>query len=245
MDTPTEAALVHPTSPMRVVVADDHAVVFEGWRMIIATLPEAALVGWARNGVEAVGLVAEQRPHVVVMDLGMPELDGVEATRQVVQNQPDLAVLVLSMHDDDESITAALEAGARGYVLKGAGRDELILALRAVAAGQVTFGAELGDRVLNRLIWAGPAVRKPTFPGLTARELEILDLLAAGWSANRIARALFVEPKTIRNHIGNILSKLGAATRLEAVLMAHAAGLGRINSGDPLHQPPDDAKTKP
>ena len=226
MTTPELSQPLGPTAPLRVVVADDHPLIRDGWRMILATVPDAVLVGSAATGAEAVRLVEEVRPDLVVMDLHMPDLDGVEATRQITDAHPAMAVLVLTQYDDDESITAALRAGARGYVLKGAGAAELILALRTVAAGQIAFGAELGDRMLNRITGAVRPKPAAMFPALTARELEILALLAEGLSDTRIAARLVVEPKTVRNHIGKLLPKLPAASRVQAVLLARAAGLG-------------------
>lgn len=225
-DRPSE-----PPGPLRVVVADDHPLIRDGWRMILATVPDAVLVGSAATGAEAVRLVEELGPDLVVMDLHMPDLDGVEATRRITSAHPGVAVLVLTQYDDDESITAALRAGARGYLLKGAGAAELILAVRTVASGQIAFGAELGDRMLNRITGTARPAPAATFPALTARELEILTLLAAGLSDHRIATQLYVEAKTVRNHIGNLLTKLPAASRLEAVLMARAAGLGPGDAG--------------
>ncbi len=215
-----------PPEPLRVLVADDHPLIRDGWRMILATVPDAELVGAAATGAEAVRLVEEVRPDLVVMDLHMPDLDGVEATRRITSTHPGVAVLVLTQYDDDESITAALRAGARGYVLKGAGAAELILAVRTVASGQIAFGAELGDRMLGRITGAARPDPAHAFPALTARELEILTLLAQGWPDHRIAARLYLEAKTVRNHIGHLLPKLPATSRVEAVLMARAAGLG-------------------
>jgi len=231
MGIPDQGLVNEPRPPMRVVVADDHPLIRDGWRMILATVPDAVLVGSAATGAEAVRLVDELRPDLVVMDLHMPDLDGIEATRQITCTHPAVAVLVLTQYDDDESITAALRAGARGYVLKGAGASELILAVRTVASGQIAFGAELGNRMLDRLTGAVRPAAAAAFPTLTARELEVLTLLAEGLSDTRIATRLSVEAKTVRNHIGNLLPKLSAATRLEAVLTARAAGLGARNDG--------------
>lgn len=226
MGSPDPDRPPEPPGPLRVLVADDHPLIRDGWRMILATVPDAVLVGSAATGAEAVRLVDEVRPDLVVMDLHMPDLDGVEATRQITGTHPAVAVLVLSQYDDDESITAALRAGARGYVLKGAGAAELVLAVRTVASGQIAFGAELGDRMLSRITGAARPAPAAAFPALTARELEILTLLAEGLSDTRIAARLYVEAKTVRNHIGNLLTKLPAVSRLQAVLMARAAGLG-------------------
>lgn len=231
MTTPDADPRVGQSPPLQIVVADDHPLIRDGWRMIVATMTDAVLVGSAATGAEAVRLVDELRPDLVVMDLHMPDLDGVEATRQITSAHPAVAVLVLSQYDDDDSITAALRAGARGYLLKGAGAAELILAVRTVASGQIAFGAELGNRMLDRITGAVRPAPEAAFPALTARELEVLTLLADGLSDHRIAARLSVEAKTVRNHIGNLLAKLPATSRLEAVLKARAAGLGAGGPG--------------
>lgn len=214
----------------RVVIADDHPIVREGLRAVLSVLPDFELVGEATNGVEAVGVAETKHPDLVVMDLHMPELDGVEATRQLVSGNHDMAVLVLTMHDDDGMLISALQAGARGYVLKGAGHDEITRALRSVVEGGAAFGAGVAEQVLLRL--TGRVQPQTTFPQLTRRELEILDLLARGTGNQDIARQLWLSAKTVRNHVANIVAKLGVSDRFEAIVLARDAGLGRDRPRD-------------
>ncbi len=213
----------------RVLIADDHPIVREGLRAILAVLPDFELVGEATTGAEAVKLAEGAEPDVLVMDLHMPQLDGVEATRQLVAARPQIAVLVLTMHDDDAMLIAALQAGARGYLVKGAGHDEITQALRSLVAGGAAFGAGVADHVLLRL--SGRLQPKVPFPQLTRRELEILDLLAKGTGNQEMARQLWLSPKTVRNHVANIVTKLGVSDRFEAVVLARDAGLGRNEAG--------------
>lgn len=211
--------------PWGVLVADDHPIVREGLRAILAVLPEFELVGEATTGAEAVKEAEETHPDLVVMDLHMPELDGVEATRQIMATRPHTAVLVLTMHDDDAMLTAALQAGARGYLLKGTGHEEIAQALRSVVSGGAAFGAGVAEQVLRRL--SGRAEPEKVFPQLTRRELEILDLLARGSGNQEIARQLWLSAKTVRNHVSNIVSKLDVTDRFEAIVLARDAGFGR------------------
>lgn len=209
--------------PLRVVVADDHPIVREGLQAVLAALPDVALVDTAATGAEAVAVAAARQPDVIVMDLHMPDLDGVQATRQIVAAQPDVAVLVLTMDQDDEMLIAPLRAGARGYLLKGASHNDLARALRAVAAGDAVFGTGVADHVLGRL--TGRVVMADPFPQLTPRELEILTLLAQGRGNQDIACQLFLSPKTVRNHVANILAKLDLPDRAQAIAAAREAGL--------------------
>ncbi|MGI9001802.1 MAG: response regulator [Pseudonocardia sp.] len=212
------------SSPLRVLIADDHPIVREGLRAVLAALADFELVGTAASGREAVSAAAECRPDVIVMDLHMPELDGVQATSAVLADHPEVAVLILTMYDDDEMLVAALQAGARGYLLKGASHTDIAQALRTVATGGAVFGTGVANLVLDRLM--GRAAAQAPFPQLTPRELEILGLLAAGSGNQDVARRLYLSPKTVRNHVSNILAKLGVADRAQAIAAARAAGLG-------------------
>ncbi len=212
------------SSPLRVLIADDHPIVREGLRAVLAALADFELVGAAASGREAVSAAAECRPDVIVMDLHMPELDGVQATRAVLAEHPEVAVLILTMYDDDEMLVAALQAGARGYLLKGASHTDIAQALRTVATGGAVFGTGVANLVLDRLM--GRAAAQAPFPQLTPRELEILGLLAAGSGNQDVARRLYLSPKTVRNHVSNILAKLGVADRAQAIAAARDAGLG-------------------
>ncbi|MGH2699835.1 MAG: response regulator [Actinomycetota bacterium] len=209
----------------RVLVADDHPLFLDGMRTLLHSLPDVRLVAEATSGAEAVALVAEQQPDVVVMDLHMPELSGIEATRQIVQAHPHVGVLVLTMFEDDDSVFAAMRAGARGYLLKGAMQEEIVRAIKAVAGGEAIFGPSIAKRVIE--YFARPTrSRAPAFPSLTEREYEVLDLIAAGQSNRSIATRLFLSDKTVRNHVSNIFAKLQVADRAEAIVRAREAGLG-------------------
>jgi len=210
--------------PIRVLIADDHPVFRDGLASLLDPLPEIEVVARARDGAEAVALAAEHRPDVVVMDVQMPVLNGIEATRRVVADNPAVGVLVLTMGEDDGTVMSALRAGARGYLRKGAEQDEIVRAVSTVHAGGVVFGASLAARIAEVL---GPSrhTERP-FPELTDRETEILDLIAAGRNNAQIAAALYLSPKTIRNNVTSILSKLQATDRAEMIIRAREAGLG-------------------
>ncbi len=208
---------------VRVLLVDDHPVVRGGLVALIGTLPGIDVVGQAGDGQQALRETALLRPDVVVMDLRMPVIDGVEATRRIVREHPGTAVLVLTMFDEDEMIADALSAGARGYLLKGAEQDEIDRAIRAVACGEAIFSRDVAARVLSRIT---PEPAKHALPQLTPRELQVTDLLAAGLSNTAIARRLSLAPKTVGNHISAIFLKLGVATRAEAIVRARDAGLG-------------------
>jgi DNA-binding NarL/FixJ family response regulator len=211
---------------VRVLVVDDHPLYREGLVTAVATMSGKEVVGEAGNGQEAVALVAALAPDVVVMDLHMPVLNGVDATRLITEQHPDVAVLVLSMLEGDESVFAAVRAGAKGYLLKGADRAEIARALDAVAHGEVVFSAGIAGRVLSYFASGGAAREVVPFPELTDREREILDLVARGLTNAEIARRLVISDKTVRNHVSNVFAKLHVAGRAEAVARARDAGLG-------------------
>ncbi|MEU6726319.1 response regulator transcription factor [Nonomuraea wenchangensis] len=213
----------------RVLLADDHPVYRDGLRMMLHSTGEAEVVGTAADGEEAVAEAVRLSPDVVVMDLRMPRLDGVAATERITAGCPGTHVLVLTMHEDDESVFAAMLAGARGYLLKGADQTEILRAITAVASGEVIFGPALAERVTRyfaRLATLRPPVEKP-FPQLTAREREILDLIATGLSNRLIAERLSLSPKTVRNNVSNVFAKLQVADRAQAIIQARQAGLGQ------------------
>ena len=214
-----------PEAPPRVLLVDDHDLFRTGLR----TLLEAEgvdVVGEARNGSDAVAEIRTLAPDVVVMDLNMPGVNGVEATRTIVAANPDIAVLVLTMLDEDEPVFAAMRAGARGYVVKGADTDDLLRALESVARGDVVFGPAVAGRVLSYLTRPLSARDPVLFPELSDREREVLELLARGMPNSQIAHKLVLSPKTVRNHVSNIFTKLQVNGRTEAMQRARAAGLG-------------------
>ncbi|HEY6069318.1 MAG TPA: response regulator transcription factor [Gaiellaceae bacterium] len=209
---------------LRILLADDHPVFRDGLRALLAAAPDVEVVAEAATGEEAVASTLELQPDVVVMDLYMPSLNGIEATRQLVATSPHIAVLVLTMLEDDESVFAAMRAGARGYLLKGAGQDEILRGIRAVASGEAIFGPAIAERVLE--YFSAPRPPEP-FPELTGRERELLELIAQGQNNQEIARRFVLSPKTVRNHVSNIFTKLQVADRAQAIVRAREAGLGR------------------
>jgi DNA-binding NarL/FixJ family response regulator len=209
---------------IRVVLADDHPVVRAGLAALLTSLPGIEVVGVASTGREAVREVITSRPDVAVLDLQMPDLDGFAATRELVRSAPDTAVLVLTMFEDDDSVFAAMRAGARGYLVKGAEQEEIARAIRAVAAGEAIFGPGVARRVLT--FFSAPPPAAEPFPELTTRERQILDLIAAGLSNPAIADRLALASKTVANNVSTIFTKLGIADRATAIIQARNAGLG-------------------
>ena len=213
--------------PIGVLVVDDHPVFREGFAALLASIDEVRVVGTAATGVEALGAVERLAPQVVVMDVQMPEMDGIEATRRLVAEHPDVGVVVLTMSEEDGTVFDAVRAGARGYLLKGAEPAEVVRAISTVAAGGVVFGAVLAGRIAEFFARAHEQSATSAFPTLTAREHEVLDLVAAGLGNAQIAARLFLSQKTVRNHVHAVLTKLQAADRAEAIVRARDAGLGR------------------
>ena len=211
------------TEPIRVLVADDHPLFRDGLIALLHDEPGTELTGTAATGTEAVDLARETQPDVVVMDLQMPGLNGIEATRRIVADSPHIAVLVLTMFDDDDSIFSALRAGARGYLLKGADREQIRCGIQAAANGEIIFGAQLAERMLSYFTAATPP---PVFPQLTEREREVLELVAQGQDNTSIAARLRLSQKTVRNNVSNILAKLQVADRAQAIVRARDVGLG-------------------
>ena len=210
--------------PLRVLVVEDHPLFRKGVVALLDAVPDFAVAGIAVSGEEAMARAAELRPDVVLMDLQLPGMSGIEATREIVGAAPDVRVLVLSLFEDEESVFLALRAGARGYVLKDAEEEELTGAIRAVARGEAIFSQTVAGRVLA--FFAQPRPVAKVFPQLTDREREILGLIAQGQPNPSIARALFLSPKTIANYVSAIFAKLQVADRAEAMIRAREAGLG-------------------
>jgi DNA-binding NarL/FixJ family response regulator len=214
------------TRPIRILIADDHPLFRSGLCTLLDSVADTEVVGEAATGEQAVELALALTPDVVVMDINMPGLNGIDATRSILDESEDVNVLVMTMHDDDEAVFAAIRAGARGYQLKGAAQDETLRAIRSVANGEAIFGPGIADRLQHFL--ATPPARNPNlaFPQLTDRELEILQLLAQHKTNAAIAEELFLSQKTVRNYVSAIFAKLQVADRAEAGLLARTAGLG-------------------
>ena len=211
---------------IRVLLVDDHPVFRHGLRALLSALPEVTVVAEGTDGEEAVRLARQEQPDVVVMDLQMPTLDGVSATRQIAAEVPSAGVLVLTMFEDDESVFAAMRAGARGYLVKGADSPDVERAITAVARGEAIFGPGVAERVLGYLTRPLSAHDDVVFPELTDREREVLELIAGGHGNGAIASRLSLSPKTVRNNVSSIFSKLQVADRAEAIVRARRAGLG-------------------
>jgi len=220
-------------SPLTILVAEDHPLFRRALVELVGSRPGWEVVAEAEDGVGAVTAAHAEQPDVVVMDLKLPRLDGIEATRRIVAASPHIAVLVLTMYDDDASVFEALRAGARGYLLKGADQSEIVRAVADVADGGAVFGPSVARRVLEFFAAPRPpAVPEVVFPELTVREHEVLDLIAAGRSNADVAAGLVLSPKTVRNHVSNIFAKLHVADRSAAIVKAREAGLG-LHGGRP------------
>lgn len=218
-DHATELNTIH------LLVADDAPAARTGLRALLKTVPDLDLIGEAESGKQAIHLAERLQPDVVLMDLHMPDVNGIQATRQIVETSPHIAVLVLTMYDDDDSVFAAMQAGARGYLLKGASRNEITRAIRDVAMGAAIFSPAIARRMMSyfQQIRQRPAAH--AFPELTQREREVLTLIAQQRSNQEIAAALSLSPKTVRNYTSNIFAKLQVADRAGAILKARDAGL--------------------
>jgi DNA-binding NarL/FixJ family response regulator len=212
---------------VRVLIADDHPLFREGMRGRLDRVADVAVVGEAASGDEAVELAHKLEPDVILMDIKMPGLNGIEATREIQQASPQIGVLVLTMFEDDDSVFAAMRAGAKGYLLKDSGGEGVVHAIRAVASGEAVFGPGVAERIIGFFSVPRTAAPQRTFPELTEREEEVLSLVAQGKGNREIARQLFVSLKTVRNHVSNILLKLQVADRAQAVIRARDAGMGR------------------
>jgi DNA-binding NarL/FixJ family response regulator len=211
-------------SRLSVLVADDHRLFRDGLRTLLRSMPDAELAGEAGDGEEAVQMVAALQPDVVVMDIRMPGVDGIDATRRIVRECPNVRVLIVTMLEDDGSVFAAMRAGARGYVLKGADHAEVVRSIRAVGNGEAIFSPAIAARMADYFASLQPAA-SDLFPDLSAREREILQLLVEGLKNAEIGRQLSLSPKTVRNNVSNILSKMQVADRTEAAVRALEAGL--------------------
>jgi len=199
----------------------------EGLRAVLGSEPDLEVVGEAATGKEVVERATEVSPDVILMDIQMPDLSGIEATRRILGVDPEVGVVVLTMFEDDDSVFSAMRAGARGYVLKGAPPSEILKVVRAIAAGEAHFGPEIARRLMDFFSAPRPATPEEAFPELSVREVEILNLIAQGHSNAKIAARLYLSPKTVGNHISHIFTKLQVADRAHAIIRAREAGLGR------------------
>ena len=217
-------------APLRVLIADDHPLFRGGLRALLSTVPDTAVVGEATTGDEAIALAAELQPDLIVMDLQMPGVFGIDATRRILDTSPRIGILVVTMFEDDYSVFAAMRAGAKGYVLKDTDEEDILHAIRAVGKGEAIFSPAVARRMIDFFTGARSeaerAVPARAFPELTDREREVLDLIAQGLSNPEIASRLYLSPKTVRNHISNIFAKLQVADRAQAIVRAREAGLG-------------------
>ena len=223
-DGPATRMMGSVDSPIRVVLVDDHPLIRQGFRALLGSVEGFDVVGEASTGAEAFAVVRGCRPDIVLMDLNMPGTDGLAATRRIVSDVPGVAVLVVTMREDESAILAAMRAGARGYLLKGADQEEILRAITSVARGEAVFGSHIASRVLDVL--SSPPSSTRAFPQLTAREHQVLELLASGKSNVAIGRVLGLNTRTVANHMSSILAKLPAVDRSDAIIRARTAGLG-------------------
>jgi len=211
--------------PLRVLIADDHPLFRKGMRALLTATPGTEVIGEATTGQEAIELAAALQPDVILMDLQMPGINGIEATRQILHTIPHIRILVVTLFEDDASIFSALRAGARGYILKDAKEEEMLRAIRAVGSGEAIFSPAIATRLMDFFAAPRPAAPKEIFPTLTEREREILQMIARGRTNNDIAKELMLSTKTVGNYVSNIFSKLQVADRAQAIIRARDAGL--------------------
>jgi DNA-binding NarL/FixJ family response regulator len=212
--------------PLRVLIADDHPLFRHGIAALLQALPEFEVVGEATAGEEAVALAEQLQPDVILMDIQMPRINGIEATRLILHTSPHIRILMVTMSEDDASVFTAMRAGARGYILKDAQKDDMLRAIRAVGRGEAIFSPAIATRLIDFFATPRPAAPPQAFPDLTDREREILNLIAQGHNNHEIAVQLVLSPSTVRNYVSNIFSKLQVADRAQAIVRAREAGLG-------------------
>jgi len=216
-------------NPIRILIVDDHALFREGVHAILKAVPDIEIVGETGTGEEAITLASNLKPDVILMDIQMPDLNGVEATHRILQKQPEIGIIIVTMLEDDDSLFSAMRAGARGYVLKGADKAEMLKSIRAVAEGEALFGPAIATRLLSFFDKNPMPLDEslpPPFPDLTEREQEILAFIARGNTNTEIAEQLSISLKTVRNHVSNIFNKLQVTNRAQAAIRARDAGLG-------------------
>ncbi|MCI0713391.1 MAG: response regulator transcription factor [Chloroflexi bacterium] len=217
---------------IRILLADDHTLFRVGMRSLLQSIDELEVVGEAATGEETIAKAAELQPDVILMDIQMPDVNGIEATRQILRTSPHIGIIMLTMFKDDESVFMAMRAGARGYVLKGADQDVMLRAIHGVANGESLFSPEIAKRLIHFFATLQPTAPREIFPELTAREREVLSMVAQGHNNAEISQTLGITMKTVRNHVSNIFNKLQVADRTQAAIRAREAGLGIENSND-------------
>jgi DNA-binding NarL/FixJ family response regulator len=212
---------------MRILIVEDHPMFRDGLSKMLETVEEFEVVGESASGEEAVELAEQLKPDIILMDINLPKMSGIEATKRIVQTRPDTGILILTMYDDDSSVFSAMRAGARGYLLKEANRNEIVRAIQAVSQGEAIFSPAIARRMMFYFEAKMKVTNVDVFPQLTEREREVLDHIAKGENNAEIAFSLGLNQKTVRNHVSNILSKLQASDRAHAIIMAREAGLGK------------------
>lgn len=215
--------------PVRILIVDDHTLFRDGVRAILKSVTDFEIVGEAATGDEAINKASALSPDIILMDIQMPDMNGVEATHEILKKHPGTGIIILTMLEDDDSLFSALRAGARGYVLKGADKAEMVKSIQAVANGEALFGPAIANRLTKFFNNPLEMEKQSTFPELTNREFEVLELIAKGYNNQQIAEMLHITIKTVSNHISNIFNKLQVADRTEAIFKARDAGLGKSN----------------
>lgn len=210
----------------RIIVADDHTLFRDGLKALFESIPDVEVIGEADTGEATIEKAASLQPDVILMDIQMPDMNGIQATRNIIRTSPHIGVIIVTMFEDDDSVFAAMRAGARGYILKGADQEEMLRAIRAVANGEALFGPDIATCLMNYFSAPKPDVASQAFPELTDRERQVLELIAQGFNNRRIARHLTISEKTVRNHVSNIFNKLQVADRAQAIIRARKAGMG-------------------
>lgn len=214
-------------NPVRILIVDDHTLFREGVRAILKAVTDFEIVGEAATGEEAIEHVSALTPDIILMDIQMPDMNGVEATQKILKTHPEIGIIILTMLEDDDSLFSALRAGARGYVLKGADKAEMVRSIRAVANGEALFGPAIAHRLTKFFNNPIGMENQSAFPELTDREFQVLELIAKAHNNQEIAEILHITIKTVSNHISNIFNKLQVSDRTEAIFKARDAGLGK------------------
>lgn len=212
--------------PLRVLIADDHPLFRHGLSTLLSASPDFEVAGEATTGKEVIELAAKIQPDVILMDIQMPGLNGIEATRSILHTSPHIRILIITMFEDDASVFTAMKAGARGYVLKDAQKADMFQAIRAVGRGEAIFSPAIATRLIDFFSAPRPVAPPQVFSDLTEREREILELIAQGHNNTEIATRLVLSPHTVRNYVSNIFSKLQVASRAQAIIRAREAGMG-------------------